>query len=282
MNKVVILLLLGFVLGPGAFAQKARLDSLLRVLKTLPEANADRMNTLIRLADSYASTSYSKSIECAHAAWRIADELDDDKGRAEAWMSECLTLYKLCEFAASDSVDRLARSVADPARTPRAYALAIQWGHCDGSADDTALIEQARREIPEAIEIFYQLGDSADLAWSLYGWGQSWIFNANADTLLKAMAMAKRNGETAIQLACMASLDNFEPYASDTAFQIHNEEAILHIADSVGDVAAALNAHMSLNYLFSNRANHVQALAHMIEALPLGRSARGSHRTCWP
>ncbi|MEO8588169.1 MAG: adenylate/guanylate cyclase domain-containing protein [Flavobacteriales bacterium] len=268
-----ILFLLPFVLlAAFASAQKARLDSLLRVLKTQPDANADRMNTLTALGKTYSTIDLAKASDAAKEAGRIAERIKSDDGRIGAWISERWVAYYTGDIVQADSLNRLAEALAERTKNEVQLAVLRMYLYSDEDLDTPAAKEKYLDRFRRSLEVLRKANAKADLAEALAWFGFNSVFNTTADSLDRARALYEELGDKSGIAFCLMLRDTYEPYLSDPhSWELDLAKAVeLYTAD--GNVYWAMGANLNWAMGLVEEARYQEAVQRLLVTLPLAQA----------
>ncbi|QQS71770.1 MAG: hypothetical protein IPP95_11310 [Flavobacteriales bacterium] len=267
MTRTLLLLVLWAALVP-AFGQQARLDRLIDRLSEQPGPDTARMNTLVEMARVYATINYPKALDAAHEAWRIADRLDNDEGRAAAWTFEAYAHIRAEEFAAADSVNKRAMTITGKGGHPRLLGYNYWFNNAKAVWGDTTA--NYRQEMAEAIRLLRSVGDDQGVAEVLV---ESSLFILNTDvqgrkdSLEKATAIYEANHDLSGLAQCEGARLFVGLYADDTKALILALERALAMAERDGNLWVISAMQQNLGFMFIGSADYERGLQYTLASI---------------
>ncbi|MEO8066946.1 MAG: adenylate/guanylate cyclase domain-containing protein, partial [Flavobacteriales bacterium] len=254
------LLLISLLLALPVQAQRARMDSLERVLAQQTQENSERAHTLAALAKTCTTIDPERAFDLATQAIALAQKLKDDKALTDAWVSQRWAYYYLAKYGRCDSVNRLADAAAVRSGDPRSWAITHGAPHYISAQRDSAV---ARFKFQRSLEIVDSLGDHA-LAGEILYW------NSTSSALLeRAMARYRAGGDSSGVAMCLFSLGDYEPNASDRVAKQRDLERATALFDGDGNKVWSIWAHSYLSQAATEQADYKKAVQEGLLTLDL-------------
>ncbi|MEO8067711.1 MAG: adenylate/guanylate cyclase domain-containing protein [Flavobacteriales bacterium] len=265
---VAVLLLVSFL--NRLQAQPQRLDSLLRIVRTQPTADAERMNTLIAIAECYARMAPPKGIVAAREAEAIARSIGSEEGSSQALSACAMSLVETGAVNEADSLLRIALGIQR--KRNDSHGIAVICTRLHRVSRD--LGDGSKSLITEALARLRGTEYRGDLASALYWTGTD--LTTAEDFVLRldtAKYLFEQVGDSSGIAQCLDMMLRMPPVANDPALATDYMNNALRMVRSVGDrVSEARLLANDVVYAYMD-SDYPRALQCGLEAIAVAEAA---------
>ncbi len=261
--KRTVFILLALLFSMQLSAQRARMQELEHALQQEPRENAKRLRTLAALAKTCSTIDPGRAFQLSQQAVALGQQLKDDVGLTEAWVSERWARYYLGLYGSCDSIEDLAMAAAARSGDPRSWALTHGVPHY--VTFDRKGVRHAWME--RSLHIADSIGDGALAAEILFWNGIKNYITETPELVEQALIRYRAIGDSSGVAMCLHSLASFEPYVSDPVRKQWCIDHATALFDLDGNVIWSLWLHTDHSAEATKRTDYVTAVREGLVAL---------------